>query len=326
MPINKNAYLRYKAIDAILAPGRGYTKSEILLKIAEQTGIEVSPYTFDKDLQLLRDSFQAPIEWKQQIGYYYSDPDFRLFTQELSEHDIKSLQFAVDAVSALNPELTMEAKAVLMNIHSRALKTPGKLRKQIIFKPVDGPVKGLEWFHELYNAVDEEKALAIQYYKLQSAEIKSHIISPYILREYNGLWYVVAWCAKRELTLVFALDRIRDLKPANVSYFKDPKFDPEQYFKYSFGITHSHYAVPQLVTFWVERTAFYYLQIRPWHPSQKVLEEQADGYVVQLEVIISEELVMALRALGKRVKVVGPEEIYFMFTETKQTSHLERPS
>ncbi|GIL21896.1 MAG: WYL domain-containing protein [Bacteroidota bacterium] len=315
MPINKNAYLRYKAIDALLATGRGYTKAEILRKIEEDTGIAVSPHTFDKDLQLLRDSLQAPIEYKQQTGYFYTSPDFRLFTQELSDDDIKSLEFASEAMNTLSPELTVEAKAVLMNIYSRAHKATGKPKKQIIFKTVAEPVKGLEWFRELYNAIDEEKALTMQYYKLQTGETKTHTISPYILRQYNDLWYVIAWCASRELTLVFALDRIRDLRPANVTYYQDPNFDAQQYFKYSFGITHSYYDKPQLVKFWVEKNAFYYMQIKPLHPSQKVLEEKPDGYIVQLEVIISEELVMALRGLGQRVKVMAPDKLIKRISE-----------
>ena len=309
MPTNKNAYLRYRVIDALLATGRGFTKSEILSKIEDETGLEVSPNTFDKDLQLLRDSLQAPIEWKQRTGYFYTNPDFKLFTQELSEDDIKSIEFASEAMNTLSPELTVEAKAVLMNIYSRAHKSTDKPKKQIIFKPVTEPVKGLEWFRELYNAIDEEKAITIQYYKLQSGEIKTHTLSPYILRQYNDLWYVVAWCASRELTLVFALDRIREISPAHVSYYNDPKFDADQYFKYSFGITHSYYDPPQKVTFWVSKEAYYYLQVRPLHASQKTLEEKDGGFIVEIEVIISHELAITLLGLGKRVKVLAPIEL-----------------
>ena len=309
MPINKNAYLRLKTIDALLASGIGYTKAEILVKIQDETGFEVSPFTFDKDLQLLRDNLHAPIEYTQRSGYHYSTKNFRLFSSVLNDEDVEALEFASDALNTLNVELAQEAQAVLMSIYARSKKQDSKPRKQIIFRPAGPPVKGLEWLSILYKAIDEEKAIIIKYYKLQTGETKTHTISPYILRQYNDLWYVIAWCAARELTLVFALDRIREISPAHVNYYKDPKFDPEQYFKYSFGITHSYYDPPQKVTFWVSKEAYYYLQVRPLHASQKMLEEKNGGFMIEIEVIISEELVMALRGLGRKILAISPDNL-----------------
>ena len=126
MPINKNAYLRLKTIDTLLASGIGYTKAEILVKIQDETGFEVSPFTFDKDLQLLRDNLHAPIEYTQRDGYYYSTKNFRLFSSVLNDEDVEALEFASDALNTLNVELAQEAQAVLMSIYARAKKQDSK--------------------------------------------------------------------------------------------------------------------------------------------------------------------------------------------------------
>lgn len=305
MPTNKNAHLRFKIIDTLLSSGGIYTKNQILQKIKE-AGIKVSGPTFDKDLKTMREKLMAPIDYEQRSGYYYTNKGFKIFNRSWKKEESAALNFACEALNTLNVDLALEAQAVLLNITNRIHERDNRGDKKIIYRPPSTPVKGVEWLHVLYDAIDQEKALTIKYYKLKTKETKTHTISPYILRQYNDLWYVIAWCASRELTLVFALDRIREVKPAFVSYYQDPKFDADQYFQYSYGITHSYYDKPQKVIFWVDRDAYYYMEARPMHHSQKVLKETSTQVMVQIEVIISEELVMALRGLGKKIKKVKP--------------------
>lgn len=310
MPITKNAHLRFQIMDSLLSTGGTYSKKEILEKLEDAMGFRVSGFTFDKDLKCLRDSLRAPIIFETRNGYYYSDKKFRLFNKPWSKDDLSALDFAYEALNTLNNiDLAEEAQAVLLSLTNRMSDRKEKPGKRIIYRPPSPPVKGVEWLPDLYEAIDQEKAITIKYYKLQTRETKTYTLSPYFLRQYNDMWYVVAWCARRELTLVFALDRIRDIRTANVNYYHDPKFEADQYFKYSFGITHSYYDKPQLVKFWITREAFYYLQVRPMHHSQKVLKETATRIMMQLEVIISEELVMALRGLGNKIKVIAPNSL-----------------
>ena len=308
MPVTKNAYLRFRIIDALLSSGGSYSKNEILLKIREELDREISPFTFDKDLQLLRNHLHAPIEYDAVTkGYYYSNKKFRLFQSELNQEETSALEFASEALNTLsNVELVQEAQSVLTGMYGKIHNQERRPGKQIIFRPASAPVKGVEWLNEIYKAIEEERAITIKYYKIRTDEIKSHTLSPYILRQYNDLWYVIAWCADRELTLVFALDRIREMKPAHVSWHMDPGFDPEQYFKYSFGITHSHDWAPEKVVFQIKKEAFYYLQVKPMHPSQRVLEETKKGCLVEIEVLISDELVMYLLGMGDTISVREP--------------------
>lgn len=305
MPINKNAFLRFKVMDALLASGSTYTREQIMDKIEEALGQPISVETFNKDLRLLRENFRAPIEYKNRMGYYYADTNYRLAKHSWNKEELAAFEFAYEALNTFqHVDLAQEAQAVLLNLSGRVHQR--KSGKRIIYKPESPPVKGVEWLPVLYEAIDQERALVMKYYKLQTGEIKIHTISPYILRQHNDLWYVVAWCAGRDLTLVFALDRIREVKPANVNYFIDPDFDVDQYFKYSFGITHSYKSKPELVRFQILREAYYYIDARPLHHSQKVIKETRKGFEVELEVIISIELVMALLGMGNSIRVRGP--------------------
>jgi predicted DNA-binding transcriptional regulator YafY len=309
MPNTKNPLMRFRVMHSLLSSGGYYSKKEILEKIKEETGHSISTSLFEKDKQWIIDAFKAPIVYKDRIGYYYSDRNYSpaILVRKLSKDESKALDFAYEALNNLeNVDLALAAQEVLLNISGRSAEKAKKKGKRIIYRPPSPAVKGVGWLPVLYDAIENEKAVTIRYYKLQTKETKTHTISPYILRQYNELWYVIAWCAARELTLVFALDRIREIKPANVSYFVDPKFNADEYFKYSFGITHSYYEKPQKVQFWINRDAYYYLEIKPLHHSQKKLEEKADALLMQIEVIISEELVMYLSGLGKKIKVIEP--------------------
>lgn len=318
MPIVKDAYRRYLLLDKYFSGKYFLNRESLLRRINEELEEEVSDSTIDKDIRVLKNEFRAPISAKG--GYHYTDSKFSLPKMKLTPEEIRALDFAAGILSEAGiVPLAQEAKAVITAL----LRKSGEEHPEhkVISTDLSLSVKGVEWLPQLFEAINSRKALLVMYNSPRKKEVTKHYLSPYLLKEYQGLWYVIGYSKEKKFTLVLALDRIKEIKTANVDYQDDPNFNPAAYFKHSIGITHRYGYQPEKVVFWIEKEAYYYMEIQPLHVSQKVLREEKDGFVVQIEVILSEELLIKLMGLGGRVKVMAPANLVAQVKE-----HLARMS
>ncbi len=306
MPLNKNAYLRYLAIDRLLSK-RKLSRDQLFKRVNSELNLNITKFTIDKDLKFLKEHFLAPIK-SSKNGLYYDDPKFTITVSNLSKAEQRALEFAVDMLeNASSSVLIQEAKATINKLN-RKLST-GTRDSNVISSDLTLKVEGIEHLSPLYDSIVQKECIIIDYNSPRQKKIVKHHVSPYLLKEYKSRWYVVGYSDQKAFTIVLALDRIKSIRSSNTTFHIDPEFNATKYFKHSFGITHRQYQKPEKVKFWVDKDAYYFMKVRPLHNSQKVLEEQEGGYIVQLEVFLSEELLIELMGLGGRVRVLSPPEL-----------------
>jgi proteasome accessory factor B len=95
----------------------------------------------------------------------------------------------------------------------------------------------------------------------------------------------------------------------NSEYIKVEGFDPDEFFKYSFGITQIHEAKPEKVV--LQFTAYQapFVLNQPLHHSQKLLKQNDDFVEIEYHVYITTELIMTILSYGKEVKVIQPQTL-----------------
>ena len=170
---------------------------------------------------------------------------------------------------------------------------------------------GSKWVSVLLEAIYEKSTLKMKYKGFRKAS-KTKNICPYVLKQYQKRWYMVAYdydCSRTEKTNVFALDCIEELELSHKDYFVDSKFSAEDYFKYSIGVWHWHEYKP--VT--VELAFTGYIDVilaNPIHSSQKaILSEDSKTLSVTIEVYQSPELETLIRSYGSAVRVISPADL-----------------
>ena len=97
MPVNKSAFIRYRIIDGCLTnPMRRYPSMEdILEKIESQLGVGISPSMFSKDIQQMKQLFNAPIKFdRTRNGYCYTERIFSIREFPLTHDEIKALDYS----------------------------------------------------------------------------------------------------------------------------------------------------------------------------------------------------------------------------------------
>ena len=311
MPRNKNATLRYRIIDSCLTnpmhpfPGLEFIRA----KISEQLNDDISVSMIHKDFAAMKQIYSAPIKFnKTKEGYFYTETGFSIKEFPLTNDEISALDFSTALLYNLkDTHLFKQFENAINKLIEgyRISKVIGKSERQLI--QVEEPVKteGQEWLEPLLEAITLKNPVLLTYVKY-GGEPKLHVLSPYILKEYHNRWYIVGHSARIGGLLVLALDRIKHIEKSAEVYISGADFNADDFFKYSFGITQIHGAKPEKIILSFTPQQAQYIISQPLHHSQKILLENEVEVKIQLEVYITQELIMTILGFGKAVKVVEP--------------------
>lgn len=323
MPKNKSALLRYRIIDGCLTNTmHPYPSLEaIQKKIEQQLDKSISSSMINKDFAAMKDIYGAPIAYhKTKAGYYYTDPSFSIQEFPLTEAEREALDFSTALLQQIRGTKIFQQfeNAINKVIEGyRISKIIGVSQRQ--FLQVEEPVRPQDspYLEQLLQSIIHQQPLAITY-QGYGREPKLHQFSAHLLKEYRNCWYVVGYSDRGKNLLMFALDRIKDIANSDSEYIKVEGFDPDEFFKYSFGITQIHEAKPEKVV--LQFTAFQapFILNQPLHHSQKVLKQNNDVVEIEYHVYITTELIMTILSYGKQVKVLAPQKLKVQIKATVQ--------
>lgn len=132
-------------------------------------------------------------------------------------------------------------------------------------------------------------------------------IEPYFIKLFKQRWYVVGRVVTEDRIKTYALDRMKEVSALTETFTPNPDFDPEEYFKHSYGIVVTQGDVRKVVLRADARRAKY-LAALPLHSSQT--QTIADGYsLFTLHLRITDDFVEELLSLGSSITVLEPPEL-----------------
>lgn len=312
MPANKSALIRYRIIDGCLTNTlRKYpTIEDIQDKIQDQIGDEISISMINKDFAEMKRIYNAPIRYcRSNKGYFYSEPDFSIKEFPLTHQEIEALDFSTALLNQLKGTILLEQfeNAINKVIEGyRINKVLGKSEKHLIQMEEGVKVEGTKWIGMILQAITHKEVLSTNYQPFDR-EAKVHLLSPYLLKEYRNRWYVIGHSGRVDKVLVMALDRIMNLQKCNAAFVLNACFNPESFFKYSFGITQVQDAAPEQVVLSFTPYQAPYILSQPLHHSQKIRLRNEYEVQVELTVYITAELVMTILGYGDQVRVLQPQ-------------------
>jgi predicted DNA-binding transcriptional regulator YafY len=322
MPLNKNALARYIEIDRCLRNNmhQNPTKEYLIQKIADRLGTKVSASTFDKDIADLKLTYNAPIGKiylgkegnKKKWGYKYEDPTYS-FSSPFTQKDQWIMDFAAAAVNVYGYSVIMDEMLKLNKVINKGeVHYDQENASYNCIQIESSSIKiGYNWLFDFYMAIQELAVLSIDYHPFEK-NAGTKLISPYLLKESKGLWYMVGYDHKSKMTKVFALDRIKNLARTKEVFIKDAKFEAYEYFRYSVGVYHKLDAIPERVVLKFSAEIKPYILARPIHDTQIVLANSANGIAIEITVYDpanNYELKNMIMGYGSRVTVLEPESL-----------------
>jgi predicted DNA-binding transcriptional regulator YafY len=325
MPKNKNAFIRYRMIDAAIRnKQKPYPSKAELIDACSGLG-SVSARTIDKDIYDMKFDeelgYFAPIEFdRKSKGYYYADADYSINKIPLKQEDLYAMEFACSILRQFDEIDTvkqfMESVGKIEDFISMQRTLDNRVWASIIQTEMPVSYKGGKYLSALLRCIKEQKEVLLHYQRFQDQQPKVHAFHPYVLKEYRNRWYVVGWSEQSRRITIFALERIVDIIQTTTRFAPRSDFDAESFFAYSFGISVSQTYEPETVRLKFDVLEGPFIKTMPLHHSQVVLQDDKNAFVISLRVIPSYELKSAIMGFGSKVKVLEPQWLAAEHVET----------
>jgi len=319
MPINKNAYRRYKVIDLCLRNKmRVYPNmNDLLAAIEEKLDVNTTAETVQKDIATMKmfppDGFDAPIKFnRSNLGYEYTDPNFSIYGVSLNSYDVDAINEAIDVISAIggsrvSEKFTHAIEKVLSNAQEELSNKDQK--RKIIQTDHISEGRGFEYFDLLYAACRDRVPIHFAHYSYSRRIFKSLIVHPVLLKEFNNHWYVIGFSEAHQELRTFGLDRIYDPIPIRKVFQDTSEQVVNEYLNDVYGVYPLDEGKKEKITLHAHPMITNYFRAQKIHPSQKVeVRERGDAYI-SFELIPSMEFVSLILSYGRQVRVLEPAHL-----------------
>lgn len=319
MPVNRNALIRYKTIDTCLRNKyRQWTLEDLIDACSdalyEYEGIDkgISKRTVQMDIQMMRSEklgYNAPIIVYDNKYYKYEDEDYSITNTPLSEQDLKTMSEAVEVLRQFKGFSYFSGMGdIVSRLEDHVTSAKQKTIPVIDFEKNES-LKGLDYLDIIYHAIVNKQVLSIKYRSFKARSANTFLFYPYLLKEYRNRWFVFG--RRRGNLINLALDRIHNIEIAEKEIFVENNlFDPQTFFDDLLGVTKNIGMKAEVVRFWVNKENAPYVQTKPFHKSQKVVEEYEDGSkIFEINVVINQELQREFFGYVDTIKVLSPQSL-----------------
>jgi len=247
----------------------------------EEKEFEISQRSLERDFKRLRDKLKIKINYdRAQEGYY------------IDENSISDLDHVFKIVEYLH------SGDLLQTILNKGLK-----KVNVIDMDSNGELLGADWLDELLKSITNKQNIFITYQSFNQTEPHIFNVSPWMLKFYQGRWYVIGHAENYGLRIL-GVDRIYEIEISNSKYIKF-NGNIRNIFKNQIGINYSD-EQPVEVKFLASPTHSQYLHTLKMHHSQKHIGKQKGWELFTLFVTINFELKQQFLLAGKGVKVLSP--------------------
>ncbi|KAA6303692.1 MAG: hypothetical protein EZS26_000243 [Candidatus Ordinivivax streblomastigis] len=255
-----------------------YIEQTLTLRGIEDAGI--SRRTILRDIQSIQTDFGIDIQYnRQRQGYFIEDLALR--------SDVEQFLDSFDVFNALNMEAGVP---------------------DFVFAEKHRP-RGTQHLFSLIHAIKNALRIRFSYEKFQGETLSERYLEPYALKECRGRWYVVGRTKGQQDLKTYGLDRISNLDVTEERFKKDASVNLSEKFRYSYGIYSSdEYPVEEVVLSFDAEDGRY-LKSLPLHPTQEIIQDSKEEFVIRLQVKITEDFIMEILSRSWSLKVIQPASL-----------------
>lgn len=318
MPNTKSSDIRYQVLDRCLRIG-GYSTEQLMNAVNEE--LEFHGYEKVTSLNTIRADKSHIEAYYPQVRiietkagrnktYAYENPDSSIYKVQLNDEELGQLSQCMAILSQFEGMPQMKWLEEFMERFRLSLNIEIKGKRVVGFDECPY-LKGKEHFSTLLSAICSKKPIKLSYKSFRSDGVKTRIVYPYYIKEYNNRWFLLGMTDDHDTPSNFALDRIEDVEICQgVTYKENTAFDfQEEYFSDIVGVTRHASRTAEVILLNVANETLPYISTKPLHGSQKVLSRGETHTILQIEVIPNFELQQLLLSHGPAVTVIAPTSL-----------------
>lgn len=300
--------LRILEIDEMIRSGSYPNANDLCKKF------EVSRSTIMRDLDFLRDRYNAPLEYDAvRNGFYYTNSSFFIKSVMLTEGEL----FSVSVIERLleqykNTPLENSIKHIFEKIVQLLPQEVSVdtffMGKDVSFISDPLPQIDEKVFEAVFECLRKKHALQFAYRSVSSTTHKVRTIYPYHVICQKGNWYVLGYSLEKSEVRTYSLARIKDAKKLRETFEVPKDFKAEKYFDSEFGVWHNDKKPETIELLFSEKVNTYILE-RQWHTTQKVKQNKDGSVTLVFKSNQMQEVLYWVLSFGSRVKVVAPQSL-----------------
>lgn len=321
MPTIKNSFERHKVLDRCFRDrSKKYFIDDLVQIVNKDTyyyySTSVSERTIRKDIAYMMDSkgYSAPIVRgmdSHRAYYYYSVREYSIMNLPMNQDEMTQLSDTIKMLSRFKglPDCSW-MEEVLLRFEDTFQLTDQP--KGIVSFAQNPYLQGMHHFAPLFDCIVNKSVLHITYHKFRKqSEVRE--IHPYQLRQYNNRWFLIGYepCKSDKLPIVtIPLDRIDIIECAQDLIYQEYRgIDLDDYFNQVVGVSLNIDAKKKIIVVKASYPAAAYIESKPLHGSQKIIERNSDTVFFEYNLISNYEFETILLGYLDECEIVKPIDL-----------------
>ena len=244
----------------------------------------------------------------RRVYYRYSESGYSIKNQTINQTEAEQLRETLAILTRFKGMPQFDWIEELMVRIKDTFQLSGNTTAFISFEQ-NPYLKGLNYFTEIFNAIQNKTSLKIKYQGFKQQDPTENVISPWYLKQYNNRWFLFGFNEHFHSMSNMALDRILELSETSLPFIDNTEIDFDEFFEDVIGVSIPNQGEVVKVILKIEKPQWNYIKTKPIHGSQKIKEETEDFTIIELELIPNFEFESLVLSFGEFVKIVAPEDL-----------------
>lgn len=250
-------------------------------------GVEFARTTFNRHKEAIQDIFGLVLLCDNRDGYKYYFENGEVLRGESVQNWMLST-FSVNTL--LSESMSLKDRILLECI------------------PSDG-----KYLHMIIDAMRKGVRIAVSYQRYGESSPRRLTMDPYCIKLFEKRWYLVghfhrdasAVRPEADYTLVFSLDRIKDMELTETKFVVSEDFDARQYFENCYGVIVGEERVER-VTIRAYGAECHYMRDLPLHASQREIASTPTTVDFEMQISPTIDFCNRIMQAGDRLRVLQP--------------------
>lgn len=300
---------RFYKIDQMLHERRVVATETFLEELA------ISRATFKRDMEYMRERFNAPIVWDRGAGGYRFEngqtdgPAYELPGLWFSASELYALLACQRLLADIEPGFLARQVGPLQTRITAILGASGhpsgEIARRVRLLSLARRPFNSACFAEVARALLERRQVEIDAWSRPRDETNRRLVSPQRLVHYRDNWYLDAWCHWREGLRSFSLDTIHRALIRRQAAMELADTELDAHFAAAYGIFAGSAKNTAVLRFSAERARW--VASERWHSGQQGQLLEDGGYRLSVPYSDERELLMDILRHGAHVTVEAPD-------------------
>ena len=269
--------------------------------------LSCSEKTIHRDIEMLKNRFDAPIKFSHQHnGYYLGSHGWNFIPPPVSDEELIASVFGAKIAEDIMPEpLRSEIRSAVdlqLAVNNPEFLDTAALETFIAASGIEVEINP-KVFKVIFTAWEYLKSLNIEYKTIDGATSK-RLIDPHIITYYDGAWYAKCYCHLRDEIRVFAIHRILKAEISDKEFERDETIIKGNVKGHPFN-----YETVKDIEVWCSNEIAGYVVERSRSQNQEI-KTNSDGSVnVYIKSASPREIISWVLSEGGSAKIIKPESL-----------------